>query len=172
MILLNYWKAMHSLKDVMLTTGQSSVIDYGMIGLDGNNYGAINMGWDNWGNRDAVWHNARLRSADISMRVGTGTGEISPDDYSLFNDCTSSISNLNVTNTLEESETGYKQTVTLTGKNNSANTLTITEAGITKTFYGHPDAKSPLLLVKTLLDTPIEVEPQGNFTITLEWNET
>lgn len=172
MVLYNYWKALHSLKDLMKTGSSTDMIDYGMIALDGSNYGVINMGWDNWGDRDAVWHNARLRSADISMRVGTGTGEISPDDYSLFNDCTSSISNLNVTNTLEESETGYKQTVTLTGKNNSANTLTITEAGITKNFYGHPDAKSPLLLVKTLLDTPIEVEPQGNFTITLEWNET
>ena len=173
MILSNYWKALHSLKDVMVYSGESAMIDYGMVGLDGNAYGAINMGYDNNGDYSMVYRNVRLRSQDISMRVGTGTGEISADDYSLFNDCTASISNLSVTNSYVPLSDGYKQILTIAGTNSTSEPIIITEAGITKTFcrQAYPYEKGPLLLAKMLLDNPITVAPKDNFMFSIEWKE-
>ena len=171
MILSNYWKALHSLKDLMSNSGEANMIDYGMIGLDGNDYGTINMGWDTNGDYSVVFKNVKLRTDGISVRIGTGTGEVSVTDYSLFNDITSNISDVVVSNNYIPSREGYKQILTITGINPTAEAITITEAGITKAFYAHPAQKDPLLLAKTVLTKPIKVEPGDSFSLSLEWLE-
>jgi hypothetical protein len=154
------------------------VIDYGMIGLDGNNYGAINMGWDYSGDYSSVYKNVRLRTDHIYVRVGTGTGEVSSTDYSLFNDITDSLTDINISNNYIPTFDGYKQIVTISGTNSTTEEITITEAGITKRFYEHPvtggeeaGLKAPVLLAKMVLTKPITVKAKDSFSLSIEWVE-
>lgn len=170
MVLSNYWKALHILKDIWGSTGQ---IDYGMVGLDGEPYGVIYVSRAGWDDYTGIYRNTRLRTDDIGIRIGKGTGEISASDYSLFDDCTASFSNLSVANSVIPSNDGYRQTIVASGVNNSGADITITEAGITKSFFsGGSNIKPPLLLTKKMLNTPLTVENGDSFTLTFEWLES
>ena len=177
MVLGNYWRAMRILEN---TAGSGMVsADLGLTDITGTALGVIDMADDgmNGSFREGAIANARLRTANMSIRLGKGTGDISADDYALFEDCTSDISSLLFSSSFNSTENGYSQVMIVTGTNNSGSELTITEAGICKTFQRFIDSNSdrpqsnPVLLAKMLLENPITVPAGGSFRIILEWLE-
>ena len=53
--------------------------------------------------------------------------------------------------------------------NNTSNSVTIKEVGITKTLYN--GSWLQVLLARKVLDTPITVAAGGSFTLPLQWIE-
>ena len=170
MILNNYWKANKIVEDLIWSNGRK---DYGLIGVSGTGIGAI---WyarnGNTSQYNLPFYNVQLRTTNIAVRLGTGTGDITADDYSLFNDCTSNITNLAITNNTQAEDNKFSQILLITGINNSGNELTIKEVGICKKFYTNEDYLSEdVMLAKMLLSNPVTIAAGGSFRIIVEWAE-
>lgn len=108
--------------------------------------------------------------------VGSGTTEVSVEDYALENEFSSSVTCTISSATYENTEDfKIKKLYVITGKNNSSDTVTISEVGIWKKFYGqiNPSYDAWLsnrryLMVRQLLTTPITVPAGKEYRITLE----
>ena len=171
MVLNNYWKALNILKSIV-PDGASHKDSFGMVDIEGTappfQHGTYSY------YTTALYSNVNLKDALMGARLGKGTGTITPQDYALFDDCTSSISNLTVTNSANPTDEGYQSIITISGLNNTENEITITEVGITKTFYEQNSADlftNPVMFCKILLNIPVTVPAGGAFTITIEWLE-
>lgn len=97
--------------------------------------------------------------------VGTGTGTVSDDDYSLFRSasgcpCVSASSNTSA---------NFTKIYTATFQNNTSEDITITEVGIAAKMYVYNDFFG-FLLDHTLLDTPVTIPAGETRTITYEWS--
>lgn len=110
----------------------------------------------------------------LSMRVGVGDTEPEFTDYALGSDITSSIANTVITTTTTADGPKVKTVITMSGRNSSSSAITITEVGITKNIvvaYLNYWAKKEVLMVKELLEEPIEVPGNGSFSLTFSWEE-
>ena len=174
MVLNNYWKAINILKSMSISGASGD--SFGILDYTGSAV-SILKGYDaaKW---PATKINVNLRDDNIGVRLGSGTGTIAPTDYALFNDITSSISNLQVSSSCDATDNGYRQVLTISGTNNGESAITITEVGITKIFssdysttMGVVYYTNPVMFAKILLDEPITVEANGAFSFTIEWLE-
>lgn len=177
MILSNYWRAMRVLENVA-GSGMTSA-DLGIKDITGAALGNIDMADDgmNGSFREGAIANARLRTANITIRLGKGTGDITAADYALADDCTANISNLLFSSSFNAGDDGYSQVIIITGTNNTANDITLTEVGVCKKFQRFIDSNSnrpqsnEVMLAKLHLDKPIKVLANGSFRIIVEWVE-
>jgi hypothetical protein len=171
MVLNNYWKAMNILKSI--NGDGADDMTFGMVDVNGTFPEVLRKSNESYKYRGII-SNINLRNDKISARVGSGTGTITPTDYALFNDVTSSISNLQVSSTCDATNNGYRQVITISGTNSGESAITITEVGITKVFYkavNEDVLTNPVMFAKILLDEPIEVAAGGAFSFTIEWLE-
>lgn len=110
-----------------------------------------------------------------SILFGSGNDDISATDYSMSNDCTSSIGNVNFNITSSANDNGFSRTITVTGYNNSGSELTITEVGYAKALRWHDRdygyQRYSALFCKTKLNTPLVLPAGANFLIDISWNE-
>jgi hypothetical protein len=168
MILNNYWKYLNAILTISPwdVTGDQNI---GLVALGGE-AGWIDLGSDQY--RGAVNRNFNTGT----VVVGTGDTAPNANDYALANDCTSSISNLNYTINSAGTD-GLNRTITITGFNNSSDTLTIKEVGYAKTVQtyewhteDHEKTKN-ILMCRVLLNEPLEVAAGASFLINLAWNE-
>lgn len=169
MILNNYWKAMTIFSYIQGGGYSSDTVDIGLVGIDGQSVPVPYRFYDQVPFKNAI----NLRDSYISAVVGKGTGDISANDYSLFDDCTADFANYSTTYSISPVDDGFSQRVTITGRNNTDSEITITEAGIIKS-YGNDtsyDTWKPVMFAKVLLDNPITVQPNSSFVLTLEWKE-
>lgn len=168
MIVSNYWKYLNAIltKSPWDVTGDQ---DIGLVALGGE-AGWIDLGNDQY--RGAVNRNFNIGT----VVVGTGDTEPAASDYCMANDCTSSISNLNYT--INSSGTaGLQRTITISGTNNTSDTLVLKEVGYAKTAQtyewhteDHEKTKN-ILMCRVLLNEPLEVAAGASFLINLAWNE-
>lgn len=110
-----------------------------------------------------------------TARLGSGTNNVTFTDYCLGNDITSSLSNVNLVNTINMGDNGIERTFTITGNNNTNSDITITEVGITITvIYGTAPTSTnnaDLMIFKHKLDEPITVPSGQGFNIVLQTTE-
>lgn len=168
MILSNYWKSFNIITDFNTT----KLKNYGQVNTNG---GTLTRTWINAQNGVG---NIRLRTDNLAVRLGKGVGNITAQDYALFDDCTANIGNLAFVSAFSSADTdeGFSQLITITGTNNSSSDITLTEVGITKTFTVEVNIEgvttsAPVMLAKMLLDNPITVRAGGSFRIVVEWKE-
>lgn len=168
MVLNNYWKAFQYMEG--LSTSGGGYINTGMVKLNGDampnleNY--IRMG-------DSTNTNlVKIRTSNIGAVIGCGTGTIAATDYSLFDDCTSDFANFSVVNAFSAENDALSQIVTISGMNNTADEITITEAGITKSYSEvESGTGGAVLFAKMLLSTPVTVPAGGSFQLSVKWEE-
>ena len=170
MVLNNYWKAVQLLGSL----GPSENISSGMVKTNGSGLGNVITGLNGTDGTGRY----RLRTQNVSVIVGKGTGTVSASDYNLFDDCTASISNFSYTNQLNATDDGLSQVFTLGGNNNTENDITITEVGIVKSYQGAYEisgqdvsAWNDVLFAKILLSTPVTVPAGGSFQLSVKWEE-
>lgn len=178
MILNNYWNLMAGMAG--LTFAWSNDVDeYDDIGLKDTNGSSLLINphtTDQGGNSADVVANWNPR-AKLSAVIGNGAQNPTASDFALGNDVTDDMSNYSVTVNTSATNGEISTVITITGMNNTGDTITISEVGIVKeitttqgTTYTH--VKKDCLLVKLLLDTPKTVAPGEGFTLTLEWLES
>lgn len=167
MILSNYWKWLNAI----LTTNPTSTEYYDPasdIGLKDLN-GATT--YISLSSSDAT-RRYRVRNInDGSVRVGNGNGEITADDYAMSGDITDNISNLNYSINSAGTDEGLNRTIAISGINNTANNITITEVGYCKYIEAEQHDSAQVLFAKVQLSEPVLVAAGGNFLINLSWIE-
>jgi len=172
MVLNNYWMWL----DYMNSHSFYGSADFnntntGMIQLNGNAASVVTRNTSSYGTVEY----SRLLTRGITLRVGTGIDDISATDYSLANDITNSLSNLN-TVISSYVDTKYNKVITLTGTNNSGNSVAITTVGVCKKFYRalylDESESCQVMMAKYALETPLIVPNGQGFSITLNWLET
>lgn len=167
MILSNYWKWLNGI----LTTNPTSSSYYDPsndIGLKNLN-GATAL--ISLGSSDDTRRYRNRNINDGSIRLGSGSGDITASDYSMSDDCTSSVSNLSFTVNSAGTDEGLSRTISVSGQNSSGAELTITEVGYCKFVSTEQDGDNNVLICKTKLNTPLTVSAGGNFLINVSWNE-
>lgn len=167
MILSNYWKWL----DGIMTSNPNSSEYYD----PSQDIGLKNMSGDtayislSTSNNERRYRNRNIR--DGAARLGSGSGEITASDYSMSDDCTSSISNLEYTVNSSGTDDGFNMTIAISGTNNSGSELTITEVGYCKFVSSEQDGDNNVLICKTKLNTPLTLPAGSNFLINIAWNE-
>ena len=169
MILNNYWKWLNICQTTNAFNDEyySPVYNIGLKNINGDTV-SISPNTDSGG-----WPSRNF--ANATVRFGSGSTDITADDYAMSDDCTSSISNVNVTFTSAASEDGLHRTISVTGINNSGSEVTITEVGYYKAiqWYSRDDGwhDENVLFSKTKLSEPLTLADGESFLINLAWNE-
>ena len=104
--------------------------------------------------------------------IGTGDTAESLSDYRLANDITGSISNYQQSYTSGEDGNTLKTTFSISGVNNTGSAITIKEVGIGKNILDGNIASVPVMFLRKVLDTPIEVANGSTFAFSVEWKES
>ena len=169
MILTNYWKWLNITQTTNAYNNDyyNPTYNIGLIDLNGDET-PISPNTDSGG-----WESRNFENGAI--RFGSGTDDVAITDYSMNNDCTSSIGNIEYNMTSSGTEEGFSRTITVTGYNNSGSELTITEVGYAKAiqWYSRDDGwhDNSILFCKTKLNTPLFLPAGANFLIDISWNE-
>ena len=168
MILNNYYYLKAYTARTPLSTSYERSEDIGMRNLSdsiANCYGYasnVRFNADNWA----------LRSY-LGVRLGTGTTEPALINYALDDDVTPAFANVETKITTASDGPSLKTIIEFSGRNTS-NSLTITEIGITKNIvraYRNYWDKVDVLMVRELLETPIEVPNNKWIQLTFQWVE-
>jgi hypothetical protein len=177
MILNNYWNLMAGMAGITPSFDRTANQQIGVRNMTNGNEIDVTVGWptnfadvlptmcQNWNPR-----------ANLSAVFGSGTTEPSATDYCLEDDWTASFSNVDVTVNTSADSASISTVVTISARNTSGRTITITEVGITKAIEMASSGTEPVLIdslmVRHLLDTPKTVADNESFTLTLEWLES
>lgn len=170
MVLKNYWRWLKAITEYNPGYSNES-IDIGLIDISGTSALMALGGTPLDRVQRGVGLN-RMLTSYFSVRVGSGTTEITSEDYALSNDITDSLSSLSYSLS-QSSEDGVSRTITVTGANLSGSEITISQAGYCKLIsptYNQADWAYVMFAATTLAE-PLTVANGDSFTITLEWNE-
>lgn len=107
--------------------------------------------------------------ANLSAKVGTGTTEPAATDYNIENDASSNISGLTTTFNINAGNNAATLTLSISGINNSAAPLTLTEVCIFKDI--NIASGATCMILREMLPNPLIVPAGSGFTITLTWAE-
>jgi hypothetical protein len=167
MINSNYWKWLYAW-DNYYANYDNYEAEVGLVNIEGN---AQNMavGYDG-GNLPPSAKN-RYFPYDLSAKFGSGTGQLSPNDYTIADDISSSITSISVTSTSSGTAEGFHRTIVITGRNASEQAVTIKQVGITKYIYtgGSQGTQNHVLMGAFNLASPITVQPNDQFMINVDW---
>lgn len=166
MILSNYWKWLNAILtiDPYLSDGNSHD-NVGMKDLSGNNVTST------FSSDDArrPWSARSFNNGGV--RLGSGNAEITVNDYAMSSDITDNIDDLNYTVNSAGTDEGLSRTIAISGINNTANNMTITEVGYYINNYDYNNTTYKVLMAKVKLTEPVIVATGGNFLINVEWLE-
>ena len=173
MILNNYWNWKSFIEKNPMGNGGNANQDIGLLDLSGNHanfcYSSANNGYMST-HMGLIYNWAIKRS--LSARIGSGDTAVQASDYALATDITSNFSNVSVTSSTSADGNSEKTITTISGTNTSGSSKTIKEVGITGIVYWNPNSdEQTILLVRQILNDPIEVANGQTFTVTITWEE-
>lgn len=169
MVLKNYY-IWHYLVEARAWDG-SDVGNLGMKNLRGMDIGSMYAGDSSL--QSGSWYTSMTqwnRFDNLEAHIGSGDNTYTKDAYSLANDITECFSNIVLSRNYLVEDGEYKRLFTITGTNNTANTLTISEIGIVKTriMYGGYNEEKALFAVAQLAES-ITVATGEQFKVKVEW---
>ena len=175
MLLKNFWRVFRIVNTntllVQNSTNPAPGIVSGYKDISGNTasckyaYGVRFNAWSytQYGASNAL---ASILSGCSSV-VGSSDTEVSPDDYCLANDITSSFANVQNTVTWSDVGDDFNMIISFTGTNSTDSDITIREVGIKKSVCASANAtldqgsfnnvSTVLLIGRMVLDTPVVV---------------
>ena len=167
MILSNYWKWLNGALTINPTSTSYTdpTQDVGLVDINGS------VGYISFSSSDP---DRRYNNRNISVgmvRLGGGDDEIGYDDYEMSDDLINNvtISDWQIANGV--SDAGLERTITVTGRNTSDSSTTITEVGYCKKISSEEYGDAYVLVAKTKLATPITVPAGASFYINVSWVE-
>lgn len=149
------------------TSGQY-VTDIGLRNLDGSSV-SILYGTGNGSLIPAAASNFKLRT-NLGCLIGSGNREESQTDYALQTNISVPIS---VTISTGADSGKLYTYVNISGNNTSGGVLSINEIGIYKTIYYRTNQydTTNILLIRTVLPSPVVVEQGAPFNLLYSWIE-
>ena len=174
MVLNNYW-LIKTYTEVNTMVSNTYNVTLGTIDMGGTNRSIyINVGT---GSASATFMNhavpARCIKADLRAVLGTGTTAPQSNNYALETDVSSSFSDLSTSCSTSSDGSSEVTTITITGTNNTANDITISEIGLYKNLvYNSTGDTGAFLLVREVLAEPFTVLAGSTFTKTFTWTES
>lgn len=130
-------------------------------------------GWNSTVSSDAITHycgNVQLSTSQAGVILGSGSTPATFDDYKLESQITTGLSGTTVNSADED----YNRVSTITLTNTSGGSITIGEIGIRAFIYTgeNSSSMSVALIERTVLDTPVTIEPGGvgQVTYTISMN--
>ena len=116
----------------------------------------------------------------LALWIGSGNTEVSPSDWKLASDETSNFNNIQRTQSRSVIDVDgvpkIQITCTFSGVNNTENSITIKEIGMTKSYTrasstapNYSNKENMALFIRELLNTPVTVAPGQTFTCSLTW---
>ena len=177
MILNNYWNLMAGMAGITPSFDRTANQQIGVCDMVNGSQISVTVGWPtNFpGVLPTMCQNWNPR-ANLSAVFGAGTTEPSATDYCLAYDRTADFSNIDVTVNTSADGASISTVVTISARNTSGGTITITEVGITKAIESASSGTEPVLIdslmVRHVLDTPKTMADNESFTLTIEWLES
>jgi len=105
-------------------------------------------------------------------QLGSGTGEFSPDDYTLANNVTSSFGEATYTFSYEVSNNKLKRTMTFTRTNTSGSAVTVRQIGIIKVLKRVSSSGNwGNILIGEFNIEPVTVQAGETVTITVHFDD-
>lgn len=172
MILNNYFLLDGFQKSQMIpATGHNNYADVGVVNVLGQRVALYTT--SNGHPIDGFNQNYVFISG-LSVRVGTGTSDVSAMDYCLDNDVSSSMTNLTTNVTISSDNSNIIRQFVTSGINSTDSAITLTELLVTKKIYGFINGTwtslpTEVAMVRYLLDDEIIVPASSGFTITFVW---
>ncbi len=169
MVLKNYWRWLTAMQKIPFYDGSAVTYEtIGVVDITGATPSIMTKTNNNASMMPPCAQNRVL--TNCSLRLGNGTNTYSGDEYTLANDITSNFSNLQYSVGFEASDSA-KRILTITGTNNTANDITITELGVVKTLYRDANTSYQVLMAIVVLSSAVTVLAGDSFTIVAEWVE-
>ena len=119
--------------------------------------------------------------SNIGLWIGSGNTEVTPDDWKLANDVTSSFSSISRSSNRSvinvDGVSKIQVTCTFNGVNNTSDPITIREIGMSKAYARESNQRIYVdmgeayrtLYIREVLDAPVTVPSGSTFTCTLTW---
>lgn len=116
----------------------------------------------------------------LAAIIGSGTTPPAKGNYKLDTDITSTISNYETSVNMSSDANGLHTVITISGQNNTGDSITISEIGVIKKVRSQiyhrsdepmPDPDEKCLFVRHVLDAPKTVPNGEGFNLTFEWTE-
>ena len=170
MVLANYWKYLQGISAKHYTVGEGMIeASTGCKATDGTTNMSILIGSN--GYSDKLSQNLAPRE-NIKFIVGTGNTAPTAADYALASDVSSSFTDYQANFVFTTENGSYDMIATVSGMNNTADDITISEVGLEKGVYDQLEQMSKyVLFVRELLATPVTVPAGGNFAFVFKWSE-
>lgn len=174
MILNNYWNWKSYIEKHQMGNSGATTASIGLIDTSGSAAtlwdGAANNGY--MSTHLGLLYNWAIKR-DLSAQVGSGDTAVQASDYALATNITSSFSNVTATSSTSADGNKEKTIITISGANSSGSTKTIKEVGITAAVYtSSAQNTATIMLLRHVLDDPIEVANGQTFTVTITWEES
>ena len=168
MINSNYWKWLYAW-DVYMANYDQYGYDLGLTNTAGS-LQPMDVGHDGGGETYSAKN--RKFAFELSAIFGSGTNELTVNDYNLSNDISSNITINSVNCTSSGTENGLHRTIAISGSNTSEQAITIRQVGITKNIYSNSGNRNSYVMMGAFnLASPITVQPNDQFIINIEWTE-
>ena len=108
----------------------------------------------------------------VDCQLGSGTGEFSPDDYTLANNVTSSFGTTTYTFSYEVSNNKLKRTMTFTRQNTSNSAVTVRQIGVIKVIKKVSSSGNwGNILIGEFNIEPVTVSSGETVTITVHFDD-
>lgn len=183
MILNNYWNFIIGATNQpwYVTQGTTSVTtSFGCKNTSGQDL-AVAIGGYGMSSGEEYLYMAQLREHELlDAIIGSGDTDPTPADYGLDTDITSIITNYATSVNISADANGLHTIITVSGQNNTGDSITISEIGVIKrvrsVIYHRsddpiPDPDQKCLFVRHVLDSPKTVPNGEGFNLTFEWTE-
>lgn len=170
MLLDNYWKW----KKAVESSVYVNTLEYvsGFVDLGGNETQMF-MNSNQYIRNTAIMNRVLLDHSGAIL--GSGITEPQLSDYCLVNQI-QTLSNLSYTfNTVMDEDDRYTKNLVITGANLTNNDIEVKEWGFTKEIQTRDTSTwtpATILLVREVLTTPIVLEANKGFSITVKWTES
>lgn len=170
MILKNYWRWLQATQ--RYPVDETNTIDVGLKNISGASQNIILGCPGSTVGASLQSLIAKNRCLDnVTFRIGTGTTEPTADDYALANDVTANISDLTVTKGWNATD-GYNRIYTVTGTNNMASAITVTQLGVCLGITADSEYTTNLVMMAVVvLEEPLTVAAGDTFTFSVNWAE-
>lgn len=172
MLLKNYWE-WKRICEITIYSSAETITETGLIDLDGNNISMLTNSYSTSSTINGYVINNRVLLTRYFIHLGTGTTPPQRNDYHLeskIND----LSNVTYSRNSQIDEQGkYTKNIIIVGANNTDSDIEVTEWGYCKNIQKSTNSNdySTVMLVREVLKTPIILEANKGFSITVTWTE-
>ena len=174
MILNNYWELRRLQQTVYLKHSSSDVVlSSSLVNVSGDGITFMSGDWNEGSHVEGVAKNWDLTS-NTSFKVGSSDAEGGASDYTLTSEISSGVAISDISWNISTSGGEIRKVISFNVACSANDGFTIKEVGICKEICTRLSGSlqyATVMLVRTILDSPVTLANGESATITIEWVE-